>query len=442
MKPLATLPQTETFALGESRFSAWPEEPTGAAQQAYRFRKAPYVPWGVEKPYENRYPEKIETLYVRSPYFRRITDDKAEQIHGNGLQFSGTQADLAAAYFSAIGLTDNALEAAAYDLALFNGLAWQVIWNRAHTTPVSVVPQKVANVRVAKDASGYYVSGDWSVVAATGNIRQQKYAGFEPQFIAGFSPDSPSARQLLYATKYAPVADYYPLPDAESVYEELSLGTDVMAFQRKYVQNGMVASAIVYVPFAPEETAPGDELAPADRARMERKRKQIVDDLTGKMKAGQLSIVWFNPYLTDKNGQPTGVPRFERPIEENNDQKFIEIQRESRQAALTGLGVVARELYGIPSAGGFSSQAELLLTAHELTLAKIIAPKQAVLLRALHQLAQAAGITDVQISIDQRTPVSQRITVEMVQAGIFSADEFRAAYGYAPKLSRTQAPAR
>lgn len=432
---------TETLQLGQPQAA---HEPTDHdARLRHRWRKSPYVPWGLEPPYENSYPVKIEELYLRSSYFRRISDDKAEQIRGSGLSLAGPEATSLRRYFDELGLGDAVLETAAYDLALFNGFALQLIWNRARTRVVRVAPQKISRVRVARpDASGqvtaYYLSSDWRAVNRHGKPRLSRLEDHAPLRLPAYDPERPAPRQLLFAAKYSPVTDYYPLPEAESVYEELSLGADVVGFQRRYVQNGMVSSAMVYVPFVPEESAPGQELTEADRNRMEAKRKQIVEDLTGKMKAGQLSIIWFNPYLTDKDGRPTGVPRIEKPVEEKNDAKFIEVQQESRQSFLTGLGVVAQELYGIPSAGGFSSQSEMLLTANELTYNKLIRPKQNVLLEALRRLARDAGFRRVEIGIHNPLPVSYRLTPEMVRAGIFTADEFRSAYGYEPLRSPSE----
>ncbi len=434
------LPTVETLQIGSPQEQySWREEVTPTADARHRWRKADFIPWGSDPEFDNLYPQKIESLYLRSGYFRRITDDKADQIAGEGLSIEGPGAEACKRLFAQIGLSQPAIEQAAYDLALFNGLAFEVIWNRAHTQVVRVEPLKLSRIRVAKPdekgESAYYYSDDWRVVNRRGSLLSQIYEHYQPLRIAAYAPTGASAKQLLYAHKYSPVTDYYPLPDAESVYEELSLGADVTAFQRRYVSNGMVSSAIVYVPFVAETTTPGEELSDTDRQRMERKRRQIVDDLTGNMKAGQLSIVWFNPYLTDNNGQPVGVPRIEKPVEEKNDEKFIAIQQESRQAALTGLGVVSRELYGIPSSGGFSSQSELLITAHELTYNKLIRPKQQVLLRAIQRLATDAGFPKVTLSINAPQPITARITPEMVKAEIFTADEFRAAYGYPPRTA-------
>lgn len=435
--------KTETIHLADGTpTTEWAAHPADAllGTGAGRWRRAPFVPWGTEEPFANQYPRKIEDLYLRNGYFRRVSDDKAEQIRGEGLLLEGQQSDAARAWLAQVGYTDDVAEALAFDLALFNGCALQVVWERGGQRPAQIRPQRIAQVRASRPNTdgtvpGYYLSAHWAAVSPQGRVRLKRTATeAEPVFIPAFSPAHASqGRQLLYAYKYSPVTDYYPLPEAESVYEELALASDVVAFQRRYVQNGMVASAIAYVPFVPEETLPGAELSDRDRTRLEARRRQLVDELTGNLRAGQLSIVWFNPHLTDKNGNPIGVPRIERPVEEKNDQKFIEVQRESRQSFLTGLGVVSGELFGIPSAGGFSSQAELLTVANDLSYQKIIRPKQDVLLRVVRTLLAAGGFADVQPSIANPLPITHRITPQMVEQGIFTLNEFREAYGYPPK---------
>jgi hypothetical protein len=164
--------------------------------------------------------------------------------------------------------------------------------------------------------------------------------------------------QLLVARKYNPLCPHYPLPDADTVWEELNLAHEVLLYQRNYVNNGMATSGILYVPFTPESTGLGGELTENDHKRMQERREALKHELTGTQRSGQLTIIWFNPHLSDRNGNPIGVPRLEQPPQDRNEQKFIEVQRESRQSFLTGLGVISPELVGIPSAGGFSSQAD------------------------------------------------------------------------------------
>jgi hypothetical protein len=428
----------ETLALPETGTAQyrWNQEGHSAPNTfngLLKWRNVPYIPWGTQPPWENTYPQKIEELYLRSGYFRRITDDKAGQILGEGLLVTGPQAAGAERWLQSVGLGHDTLEALSYDLALLNGCALQVIWNRGYSRVAQVSHTKLAHVRIGKpDATGevtrYFLAPDW------GGLGKRIVFKSTRQNIAELPAygTSTAPRQLLYTVQYSPITDYYPLPEAESVYEELALGADVVVYQRRYVQNGMTASAILYVPFSPEDTLENGHFSPADQERLNQRREQIRRELTGQLSAGQVAVVFFNPMQTDATGQPLGAPRFEKPIEERNDQKFIEVQRESRQSFLTGLGVVSGELFGIPGSSGFASQSELLLTANELTYNKVIRPKQQVLLRTLKRLLADAGFPSTQLDIANPLPVQRQLTVDMVRAGLFTANEFREAYGYPP----------
>lgn len=438
--PAPALPITERWEVAHGRLqrrlsSATAQGPElTPAELNYRWRNAPFRPWGLEPPWENTYPAKIEELYLGSPYFRRVTDEKAEQIAGEGLKVEGTGARAAEQRLQQWGITPELLTAAAYDIALFNGTALEVEW-AAPGQIRQVVHRKIAHLRPARETApegpaAWYYTTDWQLINRRGEVRQPRYKAYAPRRIASFNTQQPTGWQLLYLRKYSPANAHFPLPEAESVYNELRLGMEVVRYQLHYIENGMTASAIAYVPYPldPRTKKLNDE----DVQELERRRKALAEELTGKMRAGQLSIIWFNPYLTDHKGEPVGVPRLEKPIEEKNEQKFIEVQRESRQAFLTGLGVVSGELYGIPRAGGFSSQSELLLTAHELTYNQLIRPKQQLLLGGLERLLRAEGYTGLRLHLGKRSPVTRQLSPEWVEQGLLTRDEFRRAHGLPP----------
>jgi hypothetical protein len=126
--------------------------------------------------------------------------------------------------------------------------------------------------------------------------------------------------------------------------------------------------------------------------------------------------------------------RFVQPIQDNNDKKFLEVLKSVGQTCLVGLRVVAGELYGLQSLGGFTSQSEHLLAAYELTEKKVIAPKRSVLLRFLNRIAADMGL-DVLVALKPAPPVSRLLTQEMVAAGVVTVDELRQAVGLEPLQS-------
>lgn len=444
-----------TAFIGDGTNYSWKQEQTNNNAKLYKaFSDVPWVPWGAAemlphggKRAPNLYPVRVEEMYIENSIFQRVVNDNAGQIKGEGTVFEGAESGRAADYFAKIGIGDQFLERSAYDIALFNGMSAQIIWdgfwllNKSAGTVSRVEHTKFSRVRSGKlcretmHVPNFYASADWSVI----NFKGKPLSGFEyyaPKAIETFDRQGECARQMWYDFKYSPVTDYYPLPDMESAYEQLSLSNDIILFQRKYVQNGMVSSGVVYYPFIPEASQPGQPLSELDRKRMDEITNELRKNLTGAMQAGRLGVVFWNP-ANGTPSKPAEAPRIENPVEEKNDTKFLEVNREARQQMLTGLGVVSQELMGIPSAGGFSSQADMLLTANELSYNKIIRPKQDVLLRFLNRLLSEARIK-AKVGIANSLPVSQSLTVDMVSAGIFTNDEFREAYGYAPMTSQNQ----
>jgi hypothetical protein len=433
MSNAPNIPQSAILDIDTKQFGAWAPEVTPASPKFARFRNAPFIPWGAEPGQENLYPRKIEELYISNSLLRRVTDYRAQQVAGAGLVIQGDRATACEKYFAKIGVNKAMIGELAMQLALFNGMAMQVLWQRSYERPARVVNQRISRVRIGRpDEAGaitkYYISKDWSVVTTTGRLRRASKAQeqYRPVEIGAFTGEKAAARnnqgrELLYLTRANPATDFYPLPDAETVYEELTVGDDVIAYQKSYIANGMTSSAVVYLPFSP--TAPvGENWSDNDRRRHKEIKEGIVKDLTGKSKAGQVTFITYDPQIVKSSEQ---LPRFEKPVEERNDKKFLEIQKEARQNAMTGLGVVSPDLMGIRTASGFASQAEELLTADELSFNIDAAPLQDVLLNALYQLAEAAGFTGVELSIPRRQPISRQLTPDMVAAGIITADEYR-----------------
>lgn len=236
----------------------------------------------------------------------------------------------------------------------------------------------------------------------------------------------------MYETMYCPISDYYPFPDCESCQRSLWILNKIVEYQGNYISNGMVGSGMLYMPYIPINTAPEQPLSSEDAQAIARIKEDITTSLNGVNNAGKLTIIFYNPMAKDGNGDPVGIPKIDKALEDKNDAKFIEMLQESTQLALTGLNVISRELFGIPSSGGFSSQANMLLTANEIHYNTVIVPKQKILTRMLDRLLADAGYT-ARVSIANSLPVAYNISIEEVAAGVFTIDEYREQKGFAPR---------
>lgn len=438
--------------LSERQFSAWDKE------QDVKYRglsgvgkDTPYIQWGIQDAKEigagNLYPNRVAVLFQKSPYYRRIASNIQQGVAGEGLSFSGDQSEELQAYFLELGITDTMIEQLAWDIALFNGCALQAVWSRGAALSVadktlnsntglsSVRHVKLSALRVAKppegqwgNATAFYFSADWDKVNSQGKAKHG-YEYAQPERIPAFNKARPDlSEQILWSVQYSPISDYYPLPDVESVYEELELQNSVTLFQRRYVENGMVSSAIITYPYTPS-VEPGQPLRDEDEQAINDIQKNLETMYAGQVAAGKPAIIIYDPrqgpYI---EGEDTARPEFKKPVESNNDQRFLEVFRENRQSVFSGLGAISPDLFGLPSASGFTSQEGLLLTAQALTEVNIYRPKRKLLLRALAKIAETSGY-DATVDITPASPIQRPITEAMVSAGIVSLNEFRAYYG-------------
>lgn len=436
-----------------SKKRSWAQEDN----QRSKWIKMPWVPWGIERNFLNLYPHKIEVLFTRSSILHRVCTDNAAAILGTGLVFEGSESKLAAELFEGAGIDQNFLSRCANDIALFNGFCVQVaVVNDGERgiMPARVRHQKIARVRVERpdetgEVKAYYISTDWAGIDPfTGAVKigWQEDIGsgidpisgmpaiplpsVQPRRIIGYGVKAREKLSLYYDYLYSPVTDYYPMPDSESCYEALATNIDIIEYQRRYVQNNMSLGGILQVPYTPTQTNPGQPLTEEDKRRIEKDKAQFTEALTGAMNAGK-TVVAFN----DQRRAPgqTEVPeiKFLQPIEERNDKKFLEVQSQCDQSAMTGLLVVAKELYGLSSNSGFTSQSEHLITAADLTDKKVIAPKRSILVKFLNRMAKDMGL-DVKVSLKPAAPVTFQLSPEMVTAGIITVDEYRKSIGLEP----------
>ena len=420
-------------------------------QELYLDRPFPnstsWVIWGKHKHWYNNYPGQIDDLYTKSSTFKVVVDRNAAAIHGEGITIEGPPATINGGamlpqdYLEVIGFSEELLHRISYDLALYNGISLRVILNRSEQVKqndkiVGVYHTRFSDIRVGapetpqRPICAYWYSPDWSKVTESGGTLGVKNEPYKPKWFGKFGDEiksqDGSATRMIYEYIYSPISDFYPLPDVTSCFDALQLGVDLIDFQKSYIANGMTGSAIMYVPFVSSDPSnTGSELNDEDRAVLNKYKKQILDDMTGKNNAGKIALIFYNPNSVNDEGQPIGVPKIESPVQEKNDTKYLDIQKEVRQTITTGLNIISGELFGIPSAGGFSSQSEMLLTANELHYNLVIRPKQKLIERVISNILTYAGFVDFEITMRQSKPIQRNLTVELVEKGIITADEYR-----------------
>lgn len=433
----------QVFAV--SQFN-WGEE---IPPQEYTYaRDGAIVIWGEERPYRNRYPDKILDMYLKNANYRRIVEDTAQGIAGLELVCEGPQADQLQDMLHTIGVTTSYVKNLALQMAIFNGVASGLIWTKGTASGLSstklhsVKPLRVSQLRAAVprsdspigDVSGYWLAADWRKVTDYSLTALQNNA-YKPKFFPLYSPhNTRESSEVIYTIAPNPLTDYYPIPDAQSVYTELVIDNEITAFQANYIANGMVSSGIIYYPYRPKQTPQNAEkLSSDDENELRKVKSDLQKQLSGTRNSGKMTFIAYDPTIggVSSNGQRTPIrPEFINPVDTNNDEKFIKMTDINREKMLTGLGVISQELVGISKKSGFTSQSELLVSAEKLTEQKVYAPKRDVILKHINQIVGIIGL-DAYVTITPRRTFSQPYTVEMVTNGLISVNEWRESMGLA-----------
>jgi len=388
-----------------------------------------WIMWGKD----NNYPEKFLNRLNDSAIYHRVTTTQVNMCVGEGLSFSGTRAEQAERYFDEIGIDMNFLKRVAWDVCVFNAVAMQVLRSRA-TTIFEVLHCRSDKVRVDKHldefdrVQSYWLAKDWSVIDKRGNVStryiKENKEEYMPVNIERYNSEMRQDRSLIYNAEYNPAMMFYPVPPAEPAFKELELAIKVIDFQDSAIDNGMAGTLIVKYP----KKQAGDQETEANQ------RKDIVEKLhkgfAGAQNAGTAVVLFYDPEA-EGDGK-SGMPQVEKfPLDEN-DERYIEMNKLIKEAIYSGLGVVSSELFGIPASGGFSSQSDMLLTANELTYHNVIRPRQKLILDPLNMLLKDSGFQDVEVEIMNSLPVSNRLEMDMVSNEIVTRDEYRDSLGLEP----------
>lgn len=444
-----TVSVMEYDGAGNVRHLAWKEE--GGWQNASpKWQKAEIVAFGKD----NTYPDWVLFNYINCGTLRIVADKLAQMIAGSGFVVvtnldanAEERVKLASDYLALIGVNQQLIELLAQDAALMNAIAAQVVKQANGNKPAAVKHTPLHTVRAARPdvkdpnqaVANFWISFDWTKVDPKLKPRRKEDESAKPESIAAYPARQPGEetilpkRSLYYARRPNPASDFYALPDCESGKNEMRVEISTGEYLANYVDNGMSSSAIMKVPFEPYDPAKEDgSLSDADAARKESIRKEIATQLSGKKRAGQITVVFWNPAKVDDQGRPTGIPTFEKPIEEGNDRKYLEGAKDSRERLRSVLGVVDPQLFGFTSPSGFSNDAQRLRLAQGLLDTLTVAPKRNLIVGFINEMLIQGGFPDCTVQIENTVLVENEVSIDAVREGIVTKNEARENMGYAP----------
>lgn len=381
---------------GEALPPAWTSAslPTVASHQAW-----------LDYGQDNAYPQHLLVATTQSPTHKAILDLKADLIKGQGLLSDSGD------WQAAVLEPQQFLLRLAADLALFNGCAIQVIWDKTATRIASLSPLPFEHIRIARPAdgkavSGYYYHSQWAKLGQL--LRPQ-----QPQYMAAFNPQLAKSqpRQLLYLCAEQGLLKPYPMAGYHAALPSV-------AFEQVYAQfmNAMMANGMFPLLHIAVEGDPGAE-----------EKQQFYQDLkrkfAGVQKAGELLLTF---------GYEGGGRTTIHPIEMKADFGLFQAwAAEAKQRIVTAHRLPSPVLAGLPGTASLGSSGNEIAVAAEHFQAQVIAPLQELLVQGLQGLVPYLPGQPKGLHIKNAQPLRHTYGDALLQQ-ILTRDELRATIGFGP----------
>jgi hypothetical protein len=257
------------------------------------------------------------------------------------------------------------LKKATTDLKLLGQFALQVIYNKKGDKIVKVEHIPVQLLRAEKcdengDIKAYYYSDNW-----------QDIKKFKPKRISAFGFGDKTL-EILFVGNYTVGQKYYSSVDYTGAIPYCNLEHSISDYLINDVQNGFSGTKVInFNNGVPDE----------DKQSMI--ANNVMNKLTGAN--GLKVIVSFNNDETAK----TTVDNI--PLD-NAPEHYAYLSEEARSKILLGHGITSGLLFGIPTANGFSSNADELKNASILFDNMVIKPFQQTIIDALNKILNFNGV--------------------------------------------------
>jgi len=243
---------------------------------------------------------------------------------------------------------------------------FQLIYNKAKNAIVRVehIPAQLLRAEKCNDKgeiTGYYYSDNW-----------KETKKFPPKRIPAFGYGDKTL-ELLCVRDYSVGQKYYSNVDYIGALAYATLEEEIADYLINDVQNGFSPTSVINF----NNGVPDEE-----------KQSLIASDVKRKLSGsnGAKIVVAFNSDETKKTTIDS-VPLNDAPAH------YQYLSEESRGKILLGHSITSGLLFGIPSANGFSSNADELKNASILFDNLVIRPKQYRVLEALDEILAFNGVT-------------------------------------------------
>ena len=344
-----------------------------------------WITFGNERPWLNRYPDYLISLYLRSSKHRTLLDTKSYYLTGNGVTIEKEGLTVEKQSFlidrlknineNGESITD-ILEKVGVDFELFNGAYLEINWHRNKTTfDVTHMPFK--NLRISKEKDGYYYSEDWSKPK---NEQTKEKTKFE--FIPLYDKENPVGKQIYPLIAYDPSLEWYPRPNYSPAIWACEADYEIGNYHINDIKSGFYVGTIIT--FIGKPTA----------VEMEEVERQIKQKFTGTDRAGSLLL----QFTRDKEGAPI-ISRLEP---ESLSAKFDTLNMTVKKE-LFYAHKMNPMLIGDKTEGQLGGRTEII-ESHELFKNIYIKPRQLKIEKWINALYKEQGF-DNRIKLKEAQPV-------------------------------------
>ena len=320
----------------------------------------------------------ITDSYQTSTTHAACVEGIADLIYGKGLYSK----DIAKDEILQKMLPHKEVKKVTFDLKLYGNAAFQVIWNNDHTQIKKMYHVPVQNLRAEKiynsiKVENYYYCTDWS------DNKAQRDKRLIPAF--GTSNEQ---MEILYIKDYTPGKFYYSLPDWVSALQFAFSEAELSNLHINNIENGFLP--LVMVNF--NNGVP----APEERDTIE---SMVEGKFTGTRNAGR--------FMLSFNDDPANKPTIDTITTENLHDKYAYVAEYAQDRILVAHRITSPLLFGIRTAqNGFSSQSEEMMTAFSIMQTMTVQPFQQLVIEALSDAFEFAGLDSMELYFEQLTPLA------------------------------------
>jgi len=316
---------------------------------------------------DNLFPQYLLNIYNNegSPINKSIINKKTKMVAGNGFQ---DILDPALKEFVKKHKLEKIMKRASLDYEIYNGFAFEVIWDREgiNITSLKHIPFQKIRVGIKSEDipyDHYWISTDWA------NYRKAEYA---PEWIRPFNSLVKQGRQLFYYIEYNPESEFYPIPYYSTTMNWIEMDYEVGRFHLNQLKQGYTPSFILNFATGIPTMEEQDDFY-----------RDFKKNYSGTENSGKIIIT----YSDGVDGKPEFIP----VALNDSDDRFIMLKEQVTENIVLGHEVPQQIFLATPGKLGSTEERSELMEEFQNTY---ITPRQENMEEVINEILNTAGYTE------------------------------------------------